>query len=140
MTPEALMRCYLDEVVREGRLEVIEQLAHEDMVDEANEIFGGPPGRQGLIMHAKGFRRHVGNLEVEVKQVVGGENTVMGWWEFTGTLDGPWLGREPTGKPIKGTVFSFFSLSGGLISRYRLWLHAALPETVVFDSSLGTFP
>jgi len=52
MTPRALIETYLVDVAQHGRLELIEQLALVDMVDEANRAFGGPPGRAGLVAHA----------------------------------------------------------------------------------------
>lgn len=133
--PEGLMRTYLEEVVARGRLELLEEMTQPDMVDEANEAFGGPPGRAGLLAHAKGFRRHVTELQVEVQRIVSGKDTVMAWWSFTGLHAGPWLGRPPSGKPIRGSVFSFFDLVDGRISRYRLFLVAELPERVVIDTS-----
>ena len=135
LTPRQVMEVYLTEVAAKGRVELIEQLAHPDMVDEANQAFGGPPGRDGLIAHVTGFRRHVGNLEITIDQIVPGDDEVMAQWSFTGTHDGPWLGRPPTGSEISGTVFSFFSLEAGRISRYRLWLAAIFDEPVIFDSS-----
>lgn len=135
MTPEKLMRTYLEEVVAKGRLPLIEELSMADMVDEANEAFGGPPGRAGLVAHVKGFRRSIGNLQLTVDRIVGGDGVVMAWWSFTGLHNGPWLGRQPTAKPIRGTVFSFFDLAAGRISRYRLFLHAEFPESVILDTS-----
>ncbi len=135
MTPEALMRTYLDEVVARGRLELIEALADADMVDEANRAFGGPPGRAGLVAHVKGFRRGIGELDVKVLRIVAGDASVMAWWSFTGLHTGPWLGRAPTGEPVRATVFSFFDLVDGRIGRYRLFLHAEFPDSVVLDTS-----
>ncbi len=129
------MRTYLTEVVANGRLELIEELAQPDMVDEANQAFGGPPGRAGLVAHVVGFRRNVADLALTVERVVADADTVMAWWSFTGTHVGPWLNRTPTGKEISGTAFSFFDLTDGLISRYRVWLHAVMDEQVVFDTS-----
>lgn len=133
--PEALMRTYLEQVVAEGRLELLEAMTRPDMVDEANAAFGGPPGRAGLIAHAKGFRRHVTELRVDVQRIVAGTDEVMAWWSFTGLHSGPWLGRPPSGKPIRGSVFSFFDLVDKRISRYRLFLVAEFPELVLFDTS-----
>jgi predicted ester cyclase len=136
MKPETLMRTYLEEVVAQGRLGLIEELSHPDMVDEANQAFGGPPGRAGLVAHVNGFRRNIGNLGITVERIVAGDSSVVAWWSFTGLHTGAWLGRPPTGKPIRGSVFSFFDLVDGRIRRYRLFLHAELPESVVLDTSL----
>jgi predicted ester cyclase len=135
LSPTALMETYLREVAEKGRLELIEDLAHPDMVDEANQAFGGPPGRDGLIAHAKGFRRNVTDLSLTIDRIVAGEDEVMARWSFAGRHSGPWLGRPPTGGPVSGTVFSFFDLREGLISRYGLWLHARFADgEAAFDS------
>ena len=137
LTPVQLMETYLLEVAAKGRLELIEELALPDMVDEANQMFGGPAGRDGLVAHVKGFRRNVADLDLTIDRIVGGTDEVMAWWSFTGRLVGPWLGRKPTGEEISGTTFSFFELVDGRISRYQVWLHAMLDEPVVLDSSRG---
>ena len=137
---EQIIETYLSEVVQNGRIELIEELAQPDVVDEANQAFGGPPGRDGLVAHVVGFRRNVGDLHVTVDRIVAGTDDVMAWWSFTGTHVGPWLGKTPTGRDISGTVFSFFDLVDGRISRYRVWLHAVLDEPVVFDSSRPVLP
>lgn len=139
-TPKQLMQTYLDEVCANGRLELIEELARPDMVDEANQAFGGPPGRDGLVAHVVGFRRNVADLALTIDRIVGGSDEVMAWWSFTGRHVGPWLGRAPTGREISGTVFSFFELAGGRIARYRVWLCANFDEPVVFDSSRAGRP
>jgi len=132
---EALMRIYLERVVADGELDLIDELAHADMVDEANQAFGGPAGRAGLVAHVRGFHRCIKDFELTVERVVGNDDTVMAWWSFSGVHVGPWLGQKPTGQPIQATVFSFFDLNDGRITRYRLWLHAGFDDPVVFDSS-----
>ena len=129
------METYLIEVGQNGRLELIETITQPDMVDEANRAFGGPAGRNGLIAHVKKFRSQIGELKLEIRQIVGNENEVMAHWSFTGIHRGPWLRREATGKEVSADVFSFFTLKDGLISYYRLWLHAMIDEPVIFDSS-----
>ncbi|MEM7020509.1 MAG: ester cyclase, partial [Pseudomonadota bacterium] len=122
MDSKALMQVYLEEVAVKGRFELIEQIAHPDMVDEANQVFGGPPGRAGLVAHVKGFRRHIHDPALNIHRIVAATDQVMAWWSFNGIHAGPWLNQPPTNKPITGTVFSFFELDEGLIRRYRLWL------------------
>ena len=134
LTPAELMETYLLEVVANGRLDLIEELANPDMVDEANQAFDGPKGRAGLIAHVKGFRRHIGDLSITIDRIVAGTDDVMAQWSFTGKHVGPWLGRAPTGKEISGTVFSFFHLKDGRLDRYGLWLCAHFDEPVIIDT------
>jgi len=135
LSPKQLMETYLLEVGLKGKLELIEELAQPDMVDEANQAFGGPPGRDGLVAHVAGFRRAVGEPSITIDKIVAGTDEVMAWWSFSGKHVGPWLGRSPNGQEISGTVFSFFELVDGRISYYRLWLCAMFDEPVMFDSS-----
>ena len=135
MDSKTLMETYLTEVAQNGRLDLIKTIAQPDMIDEANRAFGGPVGRDGLIAHVKTFRSQIGQLKLEIKQIVGNENEVMAHWFFTGIHRGPWLRREATGKEVSADVFSFFTLKDGLISHYRLWLHAMIDGPVIFDSS-----
>ena len=48
-----VMRTYLEEVVGKRRLELIPQLAAEDMVDHTQPV----RGRQGLVNHVENFHR-----------------------------------------------------------------------------------
>ena len=105
------------------------------MIDEANRAFGGPLGRDGLVAHVKTFRRQISDLKLDIQKIVGNKDEVMSHWSFTGIHNGPWLGCEATGKKISADVFSFFTLKEGLISYYRLWLHAKFDKPIIFDSS-----
>lgn len=134
-TPEELMRTYLVDVAQHGQLELIDEIAQPDMVDEANHFFGGPAGRDGLRQHVVGFRRYIEDVDIRIERIVAGEDEVMAWWTFSGKHVGPWLGQAPTGAVIESTVFSFFELTDGCISRYRLWLSAGFDPRITFDSS-----
>ena len=129
-----VMRSFIEDVVTNGQLHLIDELAHPDMVDEANQAFGGPPGRDGLVAHVIGFRKNISQPQIEIRAVVGSDSQVMAWWSFSGIHSGPWLGIKPTNEAFTAEVFSFFSLREGRIERYRLWLHAALNPPVTFDS------
>ena len=48
-----LMCTYLTEEAAEGHIELIDELANPDMVDEANQAFGGPPGADGLRIQSR---------------------------------------------------------------------------------------
>ena len=135
MNSKKLMETYLIEVGQNGRLDLIETITQPDMIDEANRAFGGPPGRDGLIAHVKTFRRQILDLKLDIQKIVGNKDEVMAHWSFTGIHNGPWLGCEATGKKISADVFSFFTLKEGLISYYRLWLHAKFDKPIIFDSS-----
>lgn len=136
---EQLMNTFLTDVVGNGNLSLIDELAQPEMVDEANLLFAGPPGRAGLVAHVRGFRKNIANPKVMIQRIVGNDEEVMSWWLFEGIHVGPWMNLEPTNEVITGTVFSFFTLEKARIKRYQLWLHAnAHPHAPqVFDGRLA---
>ena len=87
---------------------------------------------------ALGDAGHGWRIAAEVMDRVGDDDTAMAWWSFTGVHVGPWLDRPPTGERIESTVFSFFDITDGQISRYSLWLHAGFDEPLIFDPSSHT--
>lgn len=131
------MQAFLTDVVGSGNLSLIEQIAQPDMVDEANVLFGGPAGRDGLVAHVKGFRRNIGNPKVSIHRIIGNDAEVMAWWSFEGVHVGPWMNLPPTNDVITATVFSFFNLEQARIKRYQLWLSADVNPSEVFDGRLA---
>ncbi|WP_417517309.1 ester cyclase [Minwuia sp.] len=134
-TPHQIMETYLHDIAGGGKLELIDEIAQPDMIDEANQAFGGPPGRDGLVAHVVGFHRNITERRIRIRKIVAGKSDVMAWWSFTGRHTGPWLGRTPTGEEISADVFSFFELTEGRVSLYRLWLCAQFDTPVLFDSA-----
>lgn len=133
--PAEVLRRYLEEVAIQGRVELIDELAHPDVIDEANQMFGGPAGREGLVAHVVGFRRNISDARYTIERIVGDDRTAMAWWRFTGTHVGPWLGVPPTNGPVSATVFSLFEVSEGRVERYRLYLRTDLDGGRVLDTS-----
>ena len=136
-----LMHTYLYEVAINERLDLIDEIAASDLVDEANAIFGGPPGREGLKAHVRGFRKYVQDCRIDVHKIVGAAEVAMGWWSFEGLHVGPWLGKVATERSVTGTVFSHFDVQDGFVQRYRLYLNAEFSDAVaIFDTSRGRMP
>ena len=131
---EQIMRTYLEEVVGNGRLDLISEIANEDMVDETVPP-GGPAGRDGLVSHVQFFRSVVGDRKIEIRRIVANEDEVMAWWTAHGTHIAEWWGVPPSGKPLSGHAFSFFDIRNGKISRYSLFTHIDFDIPKSFDST-----
>lgn len=78
---EEVMRRYLTEVLIERKLEVIKEIAAEDMWDHTQP----KPGREGLERHAGGFLALVPDIQIVINHIVADENTVVGIWTWRGT-------------------------------------------------------
>lgn len=120
---EEIMRRYLTEVVAQGKLELIPELAAEDMEDHTNDT----PGRAGLEQHVKGFRAAIPDLELELERIIASDDAVVGLWTWTGTPAVEFFGVPPTGVKVECKVASVFQIKDGMLADY-----------VVFADALGT--
>jgi steroid delta-isomerase-like uncharacterized protein len=115
---ERVMRRYLTEVVAQGRIELLEDLAAEDMVDHTAVAAEWGEGRQGLEKHVRYFRRVVPDLEVEVERVIASDDEVVGIWRATGTHAGSLFGVPATGRRVDYRNASVFRVRDGRIVDY----------------------
>ncbi len=111
-----VMRRYLEEVVGEGKLELIPELAAEDMEDHSSDI----PGRAGLEAHVTGFRRCIPDVEVTVQRVIASSDEVVGVWRMRGTHSAELFGVPATGRALDITVASIFKMRDGKIVDYMV--------------------
>ena len=111
---EEVMRRYLAEVLGERKLEVISQIAAEDMVDHSQP----EAGRKGLEQHAGGFLAAVPDAQIVIDHIVAGEDTVVGIWHWRGTPVVEFFGVLPTGCEVENRTASIFKLRDGLLVDY----------------------
>lgn len=111
-----VMRRYLTEVVAQGKLEVIPEIAAEDMVDHSQST----PGRAALENHVRGFRETFPDVEVEVQRIIASDDEVVGIWRLRGTHSRELFGIPATGRTLEFTVASIFRLRDGMLVDYTL--------------------
>lgn len=111
-----VMRRYLTEVVAQGKLELIDELAAEDMVDHTQSI----PGRAGLVAHVRGFRDRNRDLELNVERIIASDDEVVGIWTWRATHSTDMYGVPATGRKIEVRVASIFRLRAGMLVDYEV--------------------
>jgi steroid delta-isomerase-like uncharacterized protein len=117
-TPADIMRVYLEDVVGRGNLELLEEIAAEDMVDYTAVAVGWGPGRAGLIRHVTYFRSVMGDLVVDVERIVASDTEVVGLWRVRGLHQGELFGLPATSRRLDYRNASFFRVRDGLIVDY----------------------
>lgn len=129
---EEIMRIYLEDIAVHERVDLIAEIAHEDMVDEFSE----EPGRDALVAHVQGFHAAFVERTITIRKIIANEGEVMAWWTAEGLPVDEMFGVEPTGGRVTAHAFSFFTITEGKISRYRGFVVADFaPPTVYFDST-----
>jgi steroid delta-isomerase-like uncharacterized protein len=131
---ERIMRTYLEEVAAKERLDLIPEIAAENMVDEATAE-AGPLGREGLVAHVMDFHAAFPDRTITIRKILANDDEVMAWWTLEGTPVTEFVGVPPTGKRVFGHAFSFISITDGRISRYRLFAHVGFDTPVGVDTT-----
>lgn len=113
-----VMRRYLTEVVADGKLDVLDEIADEEMVDHTAVAAGWGRGRAGLVKHVTYFRRVVEDPEVTVERIIASDDEVVGIWRVRGTHVGELFGIPATGRTLDYANASVFRVEDGKIVDY----------------------
>ena len=112
---EEVMRCYLTEVVAQGKLELIDGFAAEDMVDHTQT----DRGPAALRRHVSRFRARLDDFEIHVERIIASDDEVVGVWRLRTTHTMELWGLTPTGKPFEARTVSIFRLKDGMLVDYE---------------------
>jgi predicted ester cyclase len=99
---KSVVRRYIEEVINQGKLELIDSFFAPEMRERVRGFLTGghdpfPDGRE------------------ELQDLVAEGNLVMARWIFRGTHQAEFMGITPTGKPIEITGYSTYRLENGQI-------------------------
>ena len=112
---EEVMRCYLTEVVAQGKLELIDGFAAKDMVDHTQT----DRGPAALRKHVSRFRARLDDFEIHVERIIASDDEVVGVWRLRTTHTMELWGLPPTGKPFEARTVSIFRLKDGMLVDYE---------------------
>jgi steroid delta-isomerase-like uncharacterized protein len=99
---KAVVRRYIEEVINQNKLELIDTLFAPQMRDQV---------RAHLTSGDDAFPDGV----EEIRDMVAEGNLVMVWWNFRGTQRGPFFGVPATGKPVDIVGFAVYEFENGQI-------------------------
>ena len=117
-TPADVMRLYVEEVVARGRIELLDEIAADDVVDHTAVAAGWGTGRQGLVKHVRTACASLGNLQATVERVIASSDEVVGVWRVRAIHIGPLFGIPATHKPLDWRNASIFRVRDGRITDY----------------------
>ena len=128
---EEVMRRYLGEVLIEGKLEVIKEIAAEDMWDHTQPT----PGREGLERHAGGFLAGMPGIKIVINHIIANEDTVVGVWTWHAKPAAEFFGI-PAGREVECRVASIFKIRDGLLADYQLIAAAKTTSEPMFQGGV----
>lgn len=114
-----LVKRYNHEVIQEGNMDVLHQLAVPDFINHSAPE-GMDAGIEGMAyFFSKILHAAFSKLIVTVHDMVAEDNRVVTRKTISGVHTGDLMGIEPTGKPINVTVIDIITVDNGrLISHW----------------------
>jgi predicted ester cyclase len=113
---KAVVRRFYNEVMGEGRTEVLDEIMVEDFVDHGEALFGSPRGRDTLRQSVAGVHGILPGLHVTLHEVLG-EGDIVG---VRGTMrcrhGGTFLGVPGTGHELAWQGLALFRVVEGKIT------------------------
>lgn len=93
------VRRMLAEVWGEGDLDLARELLSEDVVRHGPDVEGGrTTGREAFAALVSAYRDGIPDMDVPITEIFEFGDRVLATWHVTGTMTGPALGQEPTGR------------------------------------------
>ncbi|MDQ1513870.1 MAG: hypothetical protein QOC59_1712 [Microbacteriaceae bacterium] len=126
-------RRYYDEVLNQGRTELLDELAASDY-DEHDPLPGQGTGRQGLKDRVSALRQALGQT-FTVEDVIAEGDRVAVRWSATGRHVGDFMGMPPSGRS--------FTIAGIDIHRFRdgrMAEHWHVVDQLAMLQQLGVIP
>lgn len=127
-------RRVVEEVVNQGKFDVIPELFHPDYIDHAAPP-GAPPGLAGVQAVFSMFRTGFPDVKFTIDQMVGEGNYVATLVHGEGTQTGQFIQFPPSGKHAVWRSVGFFRVEDGLIRE-----HWGIPDLLGLLIQIGIIP
>jgi predicted ester cyclase len=131
-SPEMVVRRLLEEGFSQGRTAVVDDLVAADSVEHQLREPGHPAGPAGVKAVIASLRRAFSDFRLTVEDLTVDGQVVWTRNLATGTHDGPFRGRPPTGRRISITVFDVMRVVDG-----RIVEHWGLPDHLTLLSQIA---
>lgn len=130
-----LMKRFNDEVMTQGKMDVIDELVAEDLVEHAPVPDGFPEGREGVKAFVTTFRDAFPDLKATTIAIVADGDEAWMQSTFTGTHKGEFNGIPPTNKKFEITGFDRVRFKDG-----KAVEHWAAQDDLGMMTQLGVGP
>ncbi|SEL27161.1 ester cyclase [Haloferax larsenii] len=123
-------RRFPEEVATEGKIEIIDEICAEDIVDHSP--LGDRRGREELKEQLRKLNEAFGDFSATVEDIVTEGDTVAMRVTLRGTHESEFMGFEPTGKSFEAGNMVFTRIEDGLIA--ERWVE---PDLLGMFTQLG---
>ena len=131
---KALTQRIYDEVFSAGKIDVVDELVAEDVV-EHEEFPGIPPGREGMKQFVRMIRDGFPDLSFTPQDVIAAGDRVVARVRITGTHRGEFIGIAATSKNVDVQAIDILRLENGKVVE-----HWGVTDQLAMMQQLGVVP
>ena len=131
---KAIARRFYDEVVGQGKIELIDELVDPNVI-EHDEFPGQAPGREGVKEVFVMFRTAFPDLQFTVEDMIAEGDKLVTRLTMRGTHRGQFQDLAPTGKQISVTGIDILRFADG-----KLIEHWGVMDQMTMMQQLGAIP
>lgn len=132
---ETVVRRLIDEGFSQGRLDVADELVADEVREHQNFGPDHADGADGVKAVISSLRRAFSDFKLTIEDLVVAGDVVWTRNVATGTNDGSFMGRPPTGLPMRIDVFDVLRVVDGKIVE-----HWGVPDRLGLLVQLGAKP
>lgn len=110
-----LLRLQIEELWGQGRLELIDELYTDDVVDHM-PLPGQSAGKEALRQVVADFHRAIPGLEITVHGIICEGATAVDFWTLKGAHTGEAMGIKPSGAAVEFSGIDMVRIRDGKIS------------------------
>ena len=132
---KALVRQLVEEVINQGNISMIDELAIPDFVEHEELPPGIPPGREAPKVLFTMLRSAFPDLKATIEHLIAEGDEVVLHMTWTGTHEGEFMGIPPTGKRISINVIDILGMAEG-----KCVEHWGVMDSMTMMQQLGVVP
>lgn len=114
---KAILRRFVEEVINQGNLALVDELAAPDTIDHALPL-GLPPGPEGYKLFLGAFRQAFPDLHYHIDDQIAEGDRVAQRSTGRGTMKGEFQGMPPTGKHATWSEIHIVRFANGKIAEH----------------------
>jgi len=133
---KARIRNAFQQAFTHGHLSALDEVCALDLLDHSTAASPGQPaGLAGFKARVAGHRTGFPDLRLEIENMVVEGDLVAYQWTMSGTHTGPYMGRPPSGHPMRIVGMNLERVQDGQIVE-----HWSYPDKLALMQQLGMLP
>jgi steroid delta-isomerase-like uncharacterized protein len=130
-----LLNAFMD-AFNNGKLSALDTICAPNMVDHSTAATSGQPNDlEGFKKRVNGHRTGIPDLRFSIANMIVEGDLVAFQWEMSGTNTGPYMGRPPSGNPVRIVGMNLEHLENGMIVE-----HWSYPDKLAALQQIGAIP